>query len=300
MRPGLTNPYLSLTRNKMAHAEKETLGFQAEVKQLLQLMIHSLYSNKEIFLRELISNASDASDKLRFEAINNDALYGNDHELKIKVAFDAAAKTITISDNGIGMNRDEVISHLGTIAKSGTKEFFSKLSGDQQQDAALIGQFGVGFYSGFIVASKITVETRRAGADASEGVRWESAGEGDYSIEQIEKTGRGTDVILHLRDGEEELLSAWKLKSIIRKYSDHISLPIVMQKEEWDEEKKETVLKDEVETVNQASALWARSKNDITEEQYNEFYKHVSHDFQEPLTYTHNRVEGRSEYTQLL
>jgi molecular chaperone HtpG len=284
----------------MAHAEKETLGFQAEVKQLLQLMIHSLYSNKEIFLRELISNASDASDKLRFEAINNDALYGNDHELKIKVAFDAAAKTITISDNGIGMNRDEVISHLGTIAKSGTKEFFSKLSGDQQQDAALIGQFGVGFYSGFIVASKITVETRRAGADASEGVRWESAGEGDYSIEQIEKAGRGTDVILHLRDGEEELLSAWKLKSIIRKYSDHISLPIVMQKEEWDEEKKETVLKDDVETVNQASALWARSKNDITEEQYNEFYKHVSHDFQEPLTYTHNRVEGRSEYTQLL
>ena len=300
MRPSLTNPYLFITRNKMAHAEKETLGFQAEVKQLLQLMIHSLYSNKEIFLRELISNASDASDKLRFEAINNDALYGNDHELKIKVAFDAAAKTITISDNGIGMNRDEVISHLGTIAKSGTKEFFSKLSGDQQQDAALIGQFGVGFYSGFIVASKIVVETRRAGAEASDGVRWESAGEGDYSIEQIEKTGRGTDVILYLRDGEEELLSAWKLKSIIRKYSDHISLPIVMQKEEWDEEKKETVLKDEFETVNQASALWARAKNEITEEQYNEFYKHVSHDFQEPLTHTHNRVEGRSEYTQLL
>jgi len=284
----------------MAHAEKETLGFQAEVKQLLQLMIHSLYSNKEIFLRELVSNASDAADKLRFEAINNDALYGNDHELKIRIAFDKDAKTVTISDNGIGMSRDEVIAHLGTIAKSGTREFFSKLSGDQQQDAALIGQFGVGFYSGFIVADRITVETRRAGAQASEGVRWESTGEGDYSIEQIEKTGRGTDVILHLRDGEEELLSSWKLKSIIRKYSDHISLPIVMQKEEWDEEKKETVLKDELETVNQASALWARSKSDITEEQYNEFYKHVSHDFQDPLTYTHNRVEGRSEYTQLL
>ncbi len=284
----------------MAVAEKETLGFQAEVKQLLQLMIHSLYSNKEIFLRELISNASDAADKLRFEAINNDALYGNDHELKIRVAFDKDAKTITISDNGIGMSRDEVISHLGTIAKSGTKEFFSKLSGDQKADAALIGQFGVGFYSGFIVADKITVETRRAGADASEGVRWESGGEGEYSVETIEKTGRGTDVILHLREGEDELLSNWKLKSIIRKYSDHISLPILMQKEEWDEEAKATVLKDEFETVNQASALWARSKSDITKEQYDEFYKHVSHDFQEPLAHTHNRVEGRSEYTQLL
>ncbi|UVW27502.1 molecular chaperone HtpG [Massilia sp. H6] len=284
----------------MAVAEKETLGFQAEVKQLLQLMIHSLYSNKEIFLRELISNASDAADKLRFEAINNDALYGNDHELKIKVAFDKEARTITISDNGIGMSRDEVISHLGTIAKSGTKEFFSKLSGDQQHDAALIGQFGVGFYSGFIVADKIVVNTRRAGVFASEGVRWESSGEGDYSIEPIEKASRGTDVVLHLREGEDELLSAWKLKGIIRKYSDHISLPIVMQKEEWDEEQKQTVLKDEFETVNQASALWARNRSDITAEQYNEFYKHVSHDFQEPLTYTHNRVEGRSEYTQLL
>jgi len=284
----------------MAVAEKETLGFQAEVKQLLQLMIHSLYSNKEIFLRELISNASDAADKLRFEAINNDALYGNDHELKIKVLFDKDAKTITISDNGIGMSREEVISHLGTIAKSGTKEFFSKLSGDQQADAALIGQFGVGFYSAFIVAEKVIVHTRRAGAFASEGVRWESTGEGDYSVEPIEKTSRGTDIILHLRAGEEDLLSSWKLKSIIRKYSDHISLPIVMQKEEWDEEKKQTVLKDEFETVNQASALWARSKSDITPEQYNEFYKHISHDFQEPLTYTHNRVEGRSEYTQLL
>ncbi|MGJ7918087.1 molecular chaperone HtpG [Massilia sp. LXY-6] len=284
----------------MAVAEKETLGFQAEVKQLLQLMIHSLYSNKEIFLRELISNASDAADKLRFEAINNDALYGNDHELKIKVLFDKIAKTITISDNGIGMSRDEAISHLGTIAKSGTKEFFSRLSGDQQADAALIGQFGVGFYSAFIVADRVTVETRRAGALPSEAVRWESTGEGDYTIEQIDKPSRGTDITLHLREGEDELLSSWKLKSIIRKYSDHISLPIEMKKEEWDEEKKETVVKDEFETVNQASALWARSKSDITLEQYEEFYKHVSHDFQAPLAYTHNRVEGRSEYTQLL
>ena len=284
----------------MAVAEKETLGFQAEVKQLLQLMIHSLYSNKEIFLRELISNASDAADKLRFEAINNDALYGNDHELKITVSFDKDAKTITISDNGIGMSRDEVISHLGTIAKSGTKEFFGKLSGDQQADAALIGQFGVGFYSGFIVADKITVNTRRAGESAAEGVRWESAGEGDYSVEAIEKVSRGTEVILHLRAGEEELLSSWKLKSIIRKYSDHISLPIMMQKDEWDAEKNESVMKDEFETVNQASALWARNRSEVTPEQYDEFYKHVSHDFQAPLAYTHNRVEGRSEYTQLL
>ena len=284
----------------MAVSEKQTLGFQAEVKQLLQLMIHSLYSNKEIFLRELISNASDAADKLRFEAINNDTLYGNDHELKIKVSFDKAARSITISDNGIGMSRDDAISHLGTIAKSGTKEFFGKLSGDQQQDAALIGQFGVGFYSGFIVADKITVETRRAGLAASEAVRWESGGEGDYSIEPIDKASRGTDITLHLREGEDELLSSWKIKSIIRKYSDHISLPIVMQKEEWDEEKKETVVKDELETINQASALWARNKADITPEQYEEFYKHVSHDFGAPLTLTHNRVEGRSEYTQLL
>ncbi|EIJ46995.1 HSP90 family high temperature molecular chaperone G protein [Herbaspirillum sp. GW103] len=280
--------------------EKQTMGFQAEVKQLLQLMIHSLYSNKEIFLRELVSNASDAADKLRFEAINNGSLFEDDPELKIKISFDKAARTITISDNGIGMNRDEAISHLGTIAKSGTKEFFSRLSGDQQKDAALIGQFGVGFYSGFIIADRITVETRRAGTPASEGVRWESEGAGDFSIEQIDKPGRGTDIILHLREGEDEFLSAWQLKSIIRKYSDHISLPILMHKEEWDEEKKETVQKDELETVNQASALWTRSKSDITPEQYEEFYKHVSHDFGAPLAYTHNRVEGRSEYTQLL
>jgi len=284
----------------MGASEKQTLGFQAEVKQLLHLMIHSLYSNKEIFLRELISNASDAADKLRFEAINNPSLYESDSELQIKITFDKAARTVTISDNGIGMSREEAIEHLGTIAKSGTKEFFSRLSGDQQKDAALIGQFGVGFYSGFIVADKITVETRRAGLSAAQGVRWESGGEGDFSVEPIDKAGRGTDIILHLREGEDELLSIWKLKSIIRKYSDHISLPILMKKEEWDEEKKETVVKDEWETVNQASALWTRNKADITPEQYNEFFKHVAHDFEAPLAYTHNRVEGRSEYTQLL
>ncbi len=278
--------------------EKQTLGFQAEVKQLLQLMIHSLYSNKEIFLRELISNASDAADKLRFEGMNNAALFESESDLRIKVTFNKEARTITISDNGIGMSRDETISHLGTIAKSGTKEFFGQLSGDQQKDAAMIGQFGVGFYSGFIVADKITVETRRAGS--TEAVRWESGGEGDFTIEDIQKPGRGTDITLHLREGEDEFLSSWKLKSIIRTYSDHISLPILMQKEEWDEEKKQQVVKDEFETVNQASALWARNKSEITSEQYNEFYKHVSHDFQAPLIHTHNRVEGRSEYTQLL
>ena len=281
-------------------SEKQTLGFQAEVSQLLQLMIHSLYSNKEIFLRELISNASDAADKLRFEAINDTSLFEDDSELKIKVSFDKSARTITIADNGIGMTRDEAIEHLGTIAKSGTKEFFGKLSGDQQKDAAMIGQFGVGFYSGFIVADKITVESRRAGATAAEGVRWESTGAGDFSVEDISKTDRGTAIILHLREGEDDFLSAWKLKSVIRTYSDHISLPIMMQKEEWDEEKKEQVLKDELETVNQASALWARNKNEITPLQYEEFYKHISHDYTAPLTHTHNRVEGRSEYTQLL
>ena len=281
-------------------SEKQTLGFQAEVQQLLQLMIHSLYSNKEIFLRELISNASDAADKLRFEAINNASLFENDSELKIKVSFDKEARTITIADNGIGMTRDEAVSHLGTIAKSGTKEFFGKLSGDQQKDAAMIGQFGVGFYSGFIVADKISVASRRAGVPAAEGVLWESAGTGDYSVETITKEDRGTSITLHLREGEDEFLSSWKLKSVIRNYSDHISLPIQMQKEEWDEEKKAQVLKDELETVNQASALWARSKSDITPEQYEEFYKHISHDYSAPLSYTHNRVEGRSDYTQLL
>ena len=279
---------------------KETLGFQAEVKQLLQLMIHSLYSNKEIFLRELISNASDASDKLRFEAIHHADWYEADPELKIKIHFNKKSRTVTITDNGIGMSREEVIANLGTIARSGTKEFFSKLSGDQQQDAALIGQFGVGFYSAFIVADNIIVETRRAGLAGNEGVRWESQGTGEFTIETINRPERGTSITLHLREGEDDLLSSWKLKSIIRKYSDHISLPIQMQKEEWDEAKKEQVLKDEFENINQATALWARPKSELTEEQYQEFYKHISHDFQEPLTYSHNRVEGRSEFTQLL
>ena len=279
---------------------QETMSFQAEVKQLLQLMIHSLYSNKEIFLRELISNASDAADKLRFEAIANGELFENDPDLRIRVSFDKSARTITIDDNGIGMSRDEAISHLGTIAKSGTKEFFSKLSGDQQKDAALIGQFGVGFYSGFIVADKIAVETRRAGMPAAEGVRWVSAGEGDFSVETIERPQRGTSITLHLREGEDELLSAFRLKSIIRKYSDHIALPILMKKEEWDSEKGEMVEKEEDETVNQASALWTRPKNEIDEEQYQQFYQHIAHDNEPPLAWTHNRVEGRSEYTQLL
>jgi molecular chaperone HtpG len=280
--------------------QKETLGFQAEVKQLLQLMIHSLYSNKEIFLRELISNASDAADKLRFEAINHADWYESDPELKIQISFNKEARTVTIADNGIGMSRDEVIANLGTIARSGTKEFFSKLSGDDQKDAALIGQFGVGFYSAFIVADNIVVQTRRAGLPASEGVRWESQGAGEFTIETINRPERGTSITLHLREEEDDLLSSWKLKSIIRKYSDHISLPIQMQQEEWDEGKKEQVQKDEFENINQATALWARPKSELTEEQYKEFYKHISHDFQDPLTYSHNRVEGRSEFTQLL
>ena len=245
-------------------ANRETLGFQTEVKQLLHLMIHSLYSNKEIFLRELVSNASDACDKLRFEALNNAGLFGDDADLKIRVAYDKTARTITISDNGIGLSRDEAVAHLGTIAKSGTKEFFSSLTGDQAKDAHLIGQFGVGFYSSFIVADKVTVISRRAGVEASQAVKWESAGEGDYTIEMVDKATRGTDVVLHLREGEDEFLGGWKLKSIIRKYSDHITLPIVMKKEEWKD--SEQVLTDEDETVNQANALWARSKSDITDE----------------------------------
>ena len=284
----------------MTVATKETLGFQAEVKQLLQLMIHSLYSNKEIFLRELISNASDAADKLRFEGIAHPDWYGDDPELKIKIELNKEARTLTISDNGIGMSREEVISNLGTIARSGTKEFFTKLSGDQQKDAALIGQFGVGFYSAFIVADRITVDTRRAGLPASEGVRWESDGSGEFTIEPIDLAQRGTSITLHLREGEDDFLNSYQLKSIIRKYSDHISLPIQMRKEEWDEEKKEQVIKDELESINQSSALWARNKSDITEEQYNEFYKHLSHDYENPLCYSLNRVEGRSEFTQLL
>lgn len=281
-------------------ALKETLGFQAEVKQLLQLMVHSLYSNKEIFLRELVSNASDAADRLRFEAIESPALYEGDAELFITVDFDAAARTITIADNGIGLSRLEAIEHLGTIAKSGTREFFSRLSGDQQKDAALIGQFGVGFYSSFIVADQVTVRSRRAGLASSEGVEWSSDGSGEFSVDTIEKPRRGTEVILHLREGEDDFLSSWRLKSILQRYSDHISLPIRMKKEEWDAEKKQNVVRDEFETVNQASALWARPKSEITDEQYREFYKHVSHDFEDPLAWTHGRVEGRSEYTQLL
>ena len=279
---------------------KETLGFQAEVKQLLNLMIHSLYSNKEIFLRELVSNASDACDKLRFEALNNAGLYGDDSDLKIRVSFDKEARTITISDNGIGLSRDEAVEHLGTIAKSGTREFFSALTGDQAKDAHLIGQFGVGFYSSYIVADKVTVVSRRAGLEASQAVKWESAGEGEFTVEMVEKAGRGTEVTLHLREGEDEFLSSWKLRQAIRKYSDHITLPIIMKQEKWDEEKKEQVVTDEDETVNQASALWARPKSEITDEQYKEFYKHVAHDFEDPLAYVHAKVEGKQEYTQLL
>ena len=281
-------------------AETQTLGFQAEVKQLLNLMIHSLYSNKEIFLRELVSNASDAADKLRFEALTDKALYENEPDLKIRVSFDKTARTITVADNGIGMSRQEVIDNIGTIAKSGTREFFEKLTGDEARDAHLIGQFGVGFYSSFIVADKVTVLTRRAGLTPEHGVKWESDGGGEYTIETIDRPARGTEVILHLREGEDELLTSYRLRSIIRKYSDHITIPIVMKKEEWDKDKNENRLTDEDETVNQAGALWARSKNDITEEQYHEFYKHVAHDFEPPLAYTHNKVEGTKEYTQLL
>ena len=281
---------------------KQTMGFQAEVKQLLQLMIHSLYSNKEIVLRELISNASDAADKLRFEAISNGSLYENDSELKIRVSFDKDARTLTIADNGIGMRREEVINNIGTIAKSGTKEFFQNLTGDQAKDANLIGQFGVGFYSSFIIADKVTLITRRAGE--TEAIKWESSGEGDFTIEATEKAGRGTEVILHLREGEDEFLNDWKLKTIVRKYSDHITLPIVMKKSEWKDgengEGGQMVTTDEDETINKASALWARSKSDISEEEYNEFYKHVSHDYENPLAYTHSRVEGKQEYISLL
>jgi molecular chaperone HtpG len=273
--------------------QKQTLGFQAEVKQLLDLMIHSLYSNKEIFLRELVSNASDAADKLRFEALANNALYESDAELKIRVAFDKAARTITVSDNGIGMSREEVVANLGTIARSGTREFFKSLTGDQAKDAHLIGQFGVGFYSSFIVADRVTVITRRAGAPASQAVRWEcdiERGGGAYTIEPTEKPSRGTDVVLHLREGEDEFIDRHRLAHMIRKYSDHIAIPIVMKKEEGEGE----------DTINQANALWVRPKGEIAEEQYVEFYKHVGHDFEPPLAWTHNRVEGRQEYTQLL
>lgn len=287
---------MAANTTKKKSAGQETMAFQAEVKQLLQLMIHSLYSNKEIVLRELISNASDAADKLRFEALSNNALYENDSELKIRVAFDKANRTVTISDNGIGMSRQEVIDNIGTIAKSGTREFFQSLTGDQAKDANLIGQFGVGFYSAFIIADKVTLVTRRAGEQ--EAVKWESAGEGDFTLEAADKTSRGTDITLHLREGEDEFLNDWRLKSIIRKYSDHITLPIVMKASEWKD--GEQVPTDEDETVNKASALWARAKNDISEDEYKEFYKHVSHDFEEPLAWTHSRVEGKQEYISLL
>ncbi len=292
---------------------KQTHAFQAEVAQLLHLVTHSLYSNKEIFLRELISNASDACDKLRFEALNNAALYEDAPELQVRLAFDKAAKTLTITDNGIGMSAQEAIDHLGTIAKSGTKDFMSKLSGDQKSDAQLIGQFGVGFYSGFIVADRITVESRRAGLPASEGVRWISGGSGDFEVETLQRAERGTSVILHLREDALDYANAWKLKDIVGKYSDHISLPILMEKEEWkdgeliDPNNEEggrqpgaMVKTGEWETINQASALWTRPKKDITDEQYADFYQQISRDFEAPLTWTHNRVEGSTEYTQLL
>ncbi|MDN3575615.1 molecular chaperone HtpG [Chitinimonas viridis] len=277
---------------------KQTLGFQAETKQLLQLMIHSLYSNKEIFLRELVSNASDACDKLKFEALNNDALYENDGSLHIDVAFDRDARTITLSDNGIGMTREEVVNNIGTIARSGTKAFFEQLSGDAKKDANLIGQFGVGFYSAFIVADRVSLTTRRAGETAA--TRWESEGAGEYTLEDVEKAGRGTEIVLHLKDGEDEFLDDWRLKSIIKRYSDHITLPIRMKKGNSYGENGEVIVSDELETINKASALWARSKNDISEEEYKAFYKHVSHDWEEPLAWSHAKVEGRQEYTELL
>jgi molecular chaperone HtpG len=279
---------------------KQTLSFQAEVQQILHLVTHALYSNKEIFLRELISNASDACDKLRFEALDNSGLYESAPNLEVRVTYDTEAKTLTISDNGIGLSAEEAVAHLGTIAKSGTREFMSKLEGDQKKDANLIGQFGVGFYSGFIVADRMTVESRRAGLSVNEGVRWSSAGTGDFEVESITRSARGTDVTLHLRAEEEEFLSTWKLKSIISKYSDHISLPVLMKKETWDAEKSAYVDSGEWETVNKAAALWTRSKSDITDEQYQEFYKQISYDTELPMAYTHNRVEGRTEYTQLL
>ena len=287
--------------------DKETLGFQTEAKQLLQLMIHSLYSNKEIFLRELISNASDAADKLRFEALSDGALYEDDPELKIAIDFDKEAKTITIADNGIGMSKEDVINHLGTIAKSGTAEFMSKLSGDQQKDSQLIGQFGVGFYSAFIVADRVEVKTRRAGLPVSEGVHWESAGEAEFSVESIEKEGRGTTIILHLREDSADFADDWRIRSVVKKYSDHISLPVMMEKQvtpEFDEEGKEKPVEEnlepEFEAVNDATALWTRSRSEVEDDEYKEFYKHVSHDYEDPLSWSHNKVEGKLEYNSLL
>ncbi len=284
--------------------QKQTLSFQAEVAQLLKLVTHSLYSNPEIFLRELISNASDACDKLRFEALNDASLYESDTELKVRVSFDKKASTLTITDNGIGLSQQEAIDNLGTIAKSGTRDFMAKLSGDQKNDAQLIGQFGVGFYSGFIVADKITVESRRAGLPAAQGVRWSSDGTGEFEVSEIERAERGTSITLHLKEDALDYLNAWKLKGIINKYSDHISLPILMQKEEWKEGENdqpgEMVFTGDWETVNQAAALWTRAKKDIAQDQYDEFYKQISYDSEAPLATTHNRVEGSTEYTQLL
>jgi molecular chaperone HtpG len=287
-----------VTETATPAAGRETRGFQAEVKQLLHLMIHSLYSNREIFLRELVSNASDACDKLRFEALHNPGLFESDSDLKIRVDYDPEARTLTVADNGIGMSREEAVANLGTIAKSGTREFFAQLTGDQQKDAHLIGQFGVGFYSSFIVADKVTVLTRRAGEKPEQAVRWESDGGGEFTVDMVEKAARGTEITLHLREGQEDLLAGSRLRAILRKYSDHIVQPILMPGEEWKDGKN--VKGTEPETVNQASALWARAKNDVTEEQYREFYKHVGHDFEDPLAWSHARVEGRQEYTHLL
>src|SRR5690554_5025487 len=291
---------LDRSKRMTVQAKKETLGFQTEAKQLLHLMIHSLYSNREIFLRELISNASDAADKLRFHAVSDDSLYEGDGELKIRVSFDKEAKTVTVSDNGIGMDRTEVIEHLGTIAKSGTAQFMAQLTGDQKKDSHLIGQFGVGFYSAFIVADKVVVTSRKAGEPASDGVRWESQGESEFSVEQVEKAERGTIIELHIKDDALEFADHWRLRSIVKKYSDHIEIPVIMEKQQpaGDEQEKDKEPEDEV--INTATALWTRSRSDITDEEYREFYKHISHDFSDPLTWSHNRVEGKLDYTSLL
>lgn len=289
-----------MTDHSAVESNQETMGFQTEVKQLLHLMIHSLYSNKEIFLRELISNASDAEDKLRYEALSNDALYEGDGDLKIRLEFDEEAKTVSIIDNGIGMSREDVIANLGTIAKSGTADFMKNLTGDSQKDSQLIGQFGVGFYSAFIVAKKVDVFTRKAGVDKSEGVHWASEGEGEFEISSVERAARGTEIVLHLKDDEAEFANGWRLRSLVKKYSDHIAFPVVMKSEPAPAEEGEEPKAPEDETVNEATALWTLSKNEIQEEDYKSFYKHISHDFQEPLTWSHNRVEGKLEYTSLL
>lgn len=291
---------LIMSTNDNIEAKAETMGFQTEVKQLLHLMIHSLYSNKEIFLRELISNASDAEDKLRFEALSNNALYEDDGDLKIRLDYDTEAKTVTLTDNGIGMTRDEVVSHLGTIAKSGTAEFMKQLSGDNKQDSQLIGQFGVGFYSAFIVAKKVEVFTRKAGLDKAEGVHWTSEGEGEFTIANVELAARGSSIILHLKDEEAEFADSWRLRGLVKKYSDHIAFPVVMMSEPMPAKEGEEQEEAKEEAVNEATALWSLSKSEVKDEDYKSFYKHISHDFQEPLTWSHNRVEGKLDYTSLL